>query len=240
MTIDIREFPIMTGYDDRLSSWLKFLSPRLKRIFTCQIIIQGLVAHSSNLVNQFNFYNPTKIFNLLKETIYNLEHSISLTDLKKKFKSFDRVIRSNDRIKITRPWHPNSHIFELLIFSDIKNLTGAVQSFAIHFMKTTYKKDSWYDIRNYYFNVLYDMICYRNLYNITTKQWFEYNSSWLSHPTIIALANDLSSLPILADAMEENGCADKIALDHCRQKCRHYHGCWVIDRIKLYNSAIMT
>jgi hypothetical protein len=36
-------------------------------------------------------------------------------------------------------------------------------------------------------------------------------------------------LPILADALEEAGCQDALALDHCRQNGNHVRGCWVID-----------
>lgn len=36
-------------------------------------------------------------------------------------------------------------------------------------------------------------------------------------------------LPILGDALEEAGCADKAILDHCRQPGEPVRGCWVID-----------
>jgi hypothetical protein len=36
-------------------------------------------------------------------------------------------------------------------------------------------------------------------------------------------------LPILADALEEAGCADAAILDHCRSGREHVRGCWVID-----------
>jgi len=38
-------------------------------------------------------------------------------------------------------------------------------------------------------------------------------------------------LPVLADALEEAGCADAAVLSHCRQPDGHVRGCWVIDRI---------
>ena len=40
---------------------------------------------------------------------------------------------------------------------------------------------------------------------------------------------DFDALPILADALEEAGCADSRLLDHCRQPGEHIRGCWVID-----------
>jgi hypothetical protein len=36
-------------------------------------------------------------------------------------------------------------------------------------------------------------------------------------------------MPILADALEEAGCADAAILDHCRQPAEHVRGCWVLD-----------
>ena len=36
-------------------------------------------------------------------------------------------------------------------------------------------------------------------------------------------------LPVLADALEEAGCADADVLRHCRQGGEHALGCWVID-----------
>src|SRR5262245_35391913 len=60
-------------------------------------------------------------------------------------------------------------------------------------------------------------------------------SSWLT-TNVIALAESILAdkafdrLPILADALEDAGCADQTLLGHCRQTARHwdYH-CWVID-----------
>jgi hypothetical protein len=36
-------------------------------------------------------------------------------------------------------------------------------------------------------------------------------------------------LPILADALEEAGCADADILNHCRRPGEHVRGCWVVD-----------
>jgi hypothetical protein len=39
-------------------------------------------------------------------------------------------------------------------------------------------------------------------------------------------------LPILADALEEAGCADADVLSHCRARgAPHYRGCWVVDAV---------
>jgi hypothetical protein len=40
-----------------------------------------------------------------------------------------------------------------------------------------------------------------------------------------------SDLPILADALEEAGCADNAILAHCRCGGEHARGCWVIDQL---------
>jgi hypothetical protein len=36
-------------------------------------------------------------------------------------------------------------------------------------------------------------------------------------------------LPLLADALEEAGCADAALLGHCRSGGEHVRGCWVVD-----------
>ena len=36
-------------------------------------------------------------------------------------------------------------------------------------------------------------------------------------------------LPILADALEDAGCADAAILAHCRGPGEHVRGCWVVD-----------
>jgi hypothetical protein len=36
-------------------------------------------------------------------------------------------------------------------------------------------------------------------------------------------------LPILADALEEAGCANADVLAHCRGDEEHVRGCWVVD-----------
>ncbi len=36
-------------------------------------------------------------------------------------------------------------------------------------------------------------------------------------------------LPVLADALEEAGCADPAILAHCREPGEHVRGCWVVD-----------
>jgi hypothetical protein len=38
-------------------------------------------------------------------------------------------------------------------------------------------------------------------------------------------------LPILADMLEDAGCADRAILDHCRGPGPHIRGCWIVDRI---------
>lgn len=39
------------------------------------------------------------------------------------------------------------------------------------------------------------------------------------------------NLPVLADALEDAGCADAAILDHCRHPGPHARGCWVVDAI---------
>jgi hypothetical protein len=53
--------------------------------------------------------------------------------------------------------------------------------------------------------------------------------------TVVLLARqmfesrDFSVMPILADALEDSGCAEEQILDHCRGPGPHVRGCWVVD-----------
>jgi len=63
--------------------------------------------------------------------------------------------------------------------------------------------------------------------------------SWLgwNGDIIPALARTISDvhafdrLSILADALEDAGCTDRVILDHCRGPGPHVRGCWVVDLI---------
>jgi len=56
-------------------------------------------------------------------------------------------------------------------------------------------------------------------------------------PTVTSLAQAIyadrrfADLPILADALEDAGCANAAILDHCRQPGEHVRGCWVVDLV---------
>jgi hypothetical protein len=65
----------------------------------------------------------------------------------------------------------------------------------------------------------------------------EANAGWLAwhDGTIPKLAQVIygerrfQELPILADALEDAGCANEELLQHCREPGEHVRGCWVID-----------
>jgi len=56
-------------------------------------------------------------------------------------------------------------------------------------------------------------------------------------PTAVAIASSIyqdrafDRLPILADALENAGCADANILLHCRQPGEHVRGCWAVDPV---------
>jgi hypothetical protein len=58
--------------------------------------------------------------------------------------------------------------------------------------------------------------------------------SWRT-PVVVAIARrayderDFAALPVLADALEEAGCAGADVLAHCRGGGAHVRGCWVLD-----------
>lgn len=57
---------------------------------------------------------------------------------------------------------------------------------------------------------------------------------WLTS-TVVALAAGIYTerafdrMPILADALQDAGCADEQVLTHCREGRHHCRGCWVVD-----------
>jgi hypothetical protein len=59
---------------------------------------------------------------------------------------------------------------------------------------------------------------------------------WLT-PAVLALARGIyeerafDRLPVLADALEEAGCADERLLGHCRSPGPHARGCWAVDLV---------
>jgi hypothetical protein len=44
-------------------------------------------------------------------------------------------------------------------------------------------------------------------------------------------ARDFGPMPVLADALEDAGCADEDFLSHCRSPGPHVRGCWVVDAV---------
>jgi len=68
---------------------------------------------------------------------------------------------------------------------------------------------------------------------------FVVESAWLAWDggTVSHLARGIydesafDRLPVLADALEDAGCDDRAALDHCRSAGPHVKGCWVVDAV---------
>ncbi|QDU20371.1 hypothetical protein ETAA1_23230 [Urbifossiella limnaea] len=44
-------------------------------------------------------------------------------------------------------------------------------------------------------------------------------------------SRDFAPMPVLADALEDAGCADNDILAHCRGDGPHVRGCWVVDLV---------
>jgi hypothetical protein len=62
------------------------------------------------------------------------------------------------------------------------------------------------------------------------------SAEWLTD-TVRSLAGymyetcDLSAMPILADALQDAGCADDLLLGHCRSHAPHVRGCWALNLV---------
>jgi hypothetical protein len=65
----------------------------------------------------------------------------------------------------------------------------------------------------------------------------EVDPAWLEwhDGTVVKVAEGIRKsrtferLPVLADALEEAGCANLVLLKHCRANGPHFHSCWVAD-----------
>jgi hypothetical protein len=61
--------------------------------------------------------------------------------------------------------------------------------------------------------------------------WLDANGGQvLAVAACIDLEGRFDELPVLADALEEAGCADAGLLEHARQP-KHYRGCWLLDAV---------
>jgi hypothetical protein len=64
----------------------------------------------------------------------------------------------------------------------------------------------------------------------------EFDPEWRTS-TVVSLAQQMyderefGPMPILADALQDAGCADENILSHCRGPGPHVRGCWVVDLI---------
>ncbi|MBN9521356.1 hypothetical protein J0H58_23015 [bacterium] len=63
-----------------------------------------------------------------------------------------------------------------------------------------------------------------------------FDPSWRTEAAV-ALARgmyesrDFAPMPVLADALDDAGCADADILAHCRGPGPHVRGCWVVDLV---------
>lgn len=69
------------------------------------------------------------------------------------------------------------------------------------------------------------------------SRWADLDPAWLAHgdgaARKVAETNyegrSFESLPVLADALEDAGCADDALLAHLRSRGPHFLGCWALD-----------
>jgi hypothetical protein len=60
-------------------------------------------------------------------------------------------------------------------------------------------------------------------------RWVSDNAARIS--TVMYESRDFAPMPVLADALEDAGCADPDVLAHCRGPGPHIRGCWVVDLV---------
>jgi hypothetical protein len=67
---------------------------------------------------------------------------------------------------------------------------------------------------------------------VINPAWLTWNSGTVRHiAESIASTGSFGDMPILADALEDAGCADEELLRHCREERTHVPGCWALDLI---------
>jgi hypothetical protein len=67
---------------------------------------------------------------------------------------------------------------------------------------------------------------------VIEPNWLAWNGEIVSRlARAIYEERHFADMPILADALEEAGCANEDILGHCRRPGEHVRGCWVLDAI---------
>jgi hypothetical protein len=65
---------------------------------------------------------------------------------------------------------------------------------------------------------------------VVDPAWLTFNGGTVRELAALIHAEEaFGQMPILADALEDAGCADPALLDHCRAGGAHVRGCWVVD-----------
>jgi hypothetical protein len=92
------------------------------------------------------------------------------------------------------------------------------------------KANSYVRERRAYASLVRDI--YGNLFRRTAVDpaWLAWNGGTVRHiAQAIYDGKAFNRLPILADALEDAGCANADILNHCRHGTEHVRGCWVVD-----------
>ncbi len=67
---------------------------------------------------------------------------------------------------------------------------------------------------------------------VIDPNWLLWNHCTVRHiAEQVAAGKNFADMPILADALEDAGCADEELLRHCREERTHVPGCWALDAI---------
>jgi hypothetical protein len=71
---------------------------------------------------------------------------------------------------------------------------------------------------------------FRKSMPVIDPTWLTWNSGTVRHiAEHIFTTRSFCDMPILADALEDAGCADEELLRHCREGQTHVPGCWALD-----------
>jgi hypothetical protein len=90
----------------------------------------------------------------------------------------------------------------------------------------------WSAARRHQADLLRDLAHVPEPLPVIERGWLAWNNGAVGHlARAIYQENAFAEMGVLADALEEAGCADAAILGHCRAAKAHARGCWVLDLI---------
>jgi len=124
-----------------------------------------------------------------------------------------------------------SWLYGLIGFSP--NWLNVLDYYLLNFSKEFYAWATWKpfhrDHRTVAISLIYDIMGHPYASPQFSPTWRTFATTGIA--STIYEDHAFSTMPMLADALEEAGCDNSDILSHCRSKSPHVQGCWVLDLI---------